>query len=89
MLAGGWIPHPGIGDIGPNEQVKHHAYYQWVPFVLLGQAIFFYLPHFLWRQWEGNCISPIQFKQRFDRNQTNRIYRALLPECDFRVPNWL
>lgn len=54
MLAGGFLPHPGVGNMGPDEKVKHHAYYQWVPFVLFGQAMFFFLPHFLWRLWEGN-----------------------------------
>lgn len=53
MLNSGTIPHPGVGDMIPGEKVKHHAYYQWVPFVLFGQALFFFLPHFLWRLWEG------------------------------------
>ncbi|XP_031636050.1 innexin inx7 [Contarinia nasturtii] len=59
MLAGGWLPHPGIGDIGPREKLKHHAYYQWVPFFLFAQAIFFFLPHFLWRLWEGGRIKAL------------------------------
>lgn len=50
----GVLPHPGIGPLRENEEVRHHAYYQWVPFVLFGQALMFYLPHNLWRSWEGN-----------------------------------
>lgn len=36
-----------------DENVQYHAYYQWVPFVLFGQAMMFYLPHLIWRRWEG------------------------------------
>lgn len=59
MLQIGALPHPGVGPLLIGEdQVKHHAYYQWVPFILFLQGIMFRLPHMLWKSWEGNSISP-------------------------------
>jgi innexin len=43
----------------PQDEITHHAYYQWVPFVLFAQAICFYLPHLLWRSWEGGKIKSL------------------------------
>lgn len=59
MLKYSAIPHPGIGPIYPTDEIQHHAYYQWVPFVLFAQAICFYLPHLLWRTWEGGKIKSL------------------------------
>ncbi|XP_034244603.1 innexin inx7 [Thrips palmi] len=57
------VPHPGVGPMGraelASESVVHHAYYQWVPFVLFGQAIMFYLPHLVWRVVEGGTIKVL------------------------------
>ncbi|CAH1127039.1 unnamed protein product [Ceutorhynchus assimilis] len=52
------LPHPGVGNYGINskEEIKRHAYYQWVPFVLFGQGIMFYLTHILWKKLEGGRI---------------------------------
>ena len=51
-------------DVGPvkcedEEPRKYHAYYQWVPFVLLLQGILFYTPHFLWKELEGRELDKI------------------------------
>ncbi|KAG5674119.1 hypothetical protein PVAND_004104 [Polypedilum vanderplanki] len=59
MLYKGAIPHPGIGPVYPDDDITHHAYYQWVPFVLFAQAICFYLPHLFWRSWEGGKIKTL------------------------------
>lgn len=53
-LEEGEIPHPGVGPHTKRDEVTHHAYYQWVPFVLFLQAILFYMPHHVWRSVEGS-----------------------------------
>lgn len=61
LLNTGNIVHPGVGPFGINSQepIKRHAYYQWVPFVLFGQAIMFYLTHRLWKHLEGKFYHTI------------------------------
>jgi hypothetical protein len=58
LVAKGHVAHPGVGSYGFNstEPIQRHAYYQWVPFVLFGQAIMFHLTHLLWKKFEGNCL---------------------------------
>jgi len=63
------FPHPGVGPyptsaFDPNlvevteegDEIRH-AWYQWVVFVLFFQAMLCYLPHFLWKTWEGGKLS--------------------------------
>ncbi|XP_055380047.1 innexin inx7 [Condylostylus longicornis] len=53
----GIVPHPGVGPFQYEEDpIKRHAYYQWVPFILFGQALLFYIPHYFWKKWEGGKI---------------------------------
>jgi len=64
------FPHPGVGPYpssvpnDPNlvevteegDEIRH-AWYQWVVFVLFFQAVLCYIPHFLWKSWEGGKLS--------------------------------
>lgn len=59
MVEQGEIPHPGVGPSSAKDPVVHHAYYQWVPFVLFFQALLFYVPHFLWKKWEGGRLKAL------------------------------
>ncbi|CAG0919834.1 unnamed protein product [Notodromas monacha] len=52
------VPHAGVGpDAG--EEKKYHKYYQWVCFFLFFQAILFYVPRYLWKNWEGGKIKML------------------------------
>lgn len=54
------IPHPGVANYVPGEEEKvHHAYYQWVPFMLFLQAVMFYVPHYIWKIWEEGRLKNL------------------------------
>lgn len=53
------VPYPGIDRSTPEEKRIYHQYYQWVCFVLFLQAIMFYLPHYLWKVWEGGRLRSL------------------------------
>jgi len=67
------VAHPGLG-IDEGER-RYHSYYQWVPFILFFQGVLFYIPHWMWKQWEegkiriitegmrGSMIEPKQERQ--------------------------
>lgn len=38
------------------DKIRVHSYYQWVPFMLFFQAITFYVPHWIWKMWEGGKL---------------------------------
>jgi len=46
----------GLVKVTDEGDEIRHAWYQWVVFVLFFQAICCYLPHFLWKTWEGGKI---------------------------------
>jgi len=54
------VVQPGIAShVDGEDEVKYHKYYQWVCFVLFFQAMFFYLPRYMWKTWEGGRIKML------------------------------
>uniref|UniRef100_A0A0A9WAN6 Innexin n=2 Tax=Lygus hesperus TaxID=30085 RepID=A0A0A9WAN6_LYGHE len=53
------VAHPGVAPATPDEEKRYHAYYQWVPFMLFFQGVLFYVPHFLWKNWEDGKIRAL------------------------------
>jgi len=51
------VAHPGLG--GDYGEKRYHSYYQWVPFMLFFQGVLFYVPHWMWKQWEEGKIRII------------------------------
>lgn len=59
---------PGLGGIDQfNGNEIHNNYYQWIWLAFLMQAIFFYLPRYLWKNFEnGTMIDLISSGQAKD-----------------------
>lgn len=53
------IPFEGIDRNQDKNDRKYHKYYQWVSFVLFFQAVLFYIPRWLWKNWEGGKIQAL------------------------------
>ncbi|XP_055586855.1 innexin inx7 [Uranotaenia lowii] len=77
LLQEGYVPHPGVGHMHETDEVKFHAYYQWVPFFLFFQALMFYAPHFVWRSIEGGKIKKlvdglrmVEISEYYNKNAT-------------------
>jgi hypothetical protein len=53
------VPQPGVThSIDPND-LRHAAYYQWVWVLLFVMALCFYLPQWLWKNYEGGLVERL------------------------------
>lgn len=52
------VGHPGLGNEHLEEK-RYHSYYQWVPFMLFFQGVLFYIPHWIWKNWEEGKIRMV------------------------------
>ncbi|CAB3243103.1 unnamed protein product [Arctia plantaginis] len=75
------IAHPGLGpETGEGKRI--HAYYQWVPFMLFFQGLLFYVPHWIWKNWEEGKVRMISDGMRgtaatIADNKGNRLNRLV------------
>jgi len=53
------VAHPGVGVDTTEEDKVYLAYYQWVAFMLVFQAMLFYVPRFIWVSFEGKKIQKL------------------------------
>jgi len=56
------VPHPGVApvaDLEDGTEIKYHKWYQWVSFFLCLEALFFYLPRFIWKGAENGKVAML------------------------------
>merc|ERR1712135_280272 len=53
------VMYHGVGPIEEGDETVYHAYYQWVPLMLMFQAICFYMPHWIWKQLDNGKMKNI------------------------------
>jgi len=53
------VAHPGIDKTIDPEERRYVRYYQWVCFCLFFQAILFYIPRWLWKNWEAGKVGAL------------------------------
>jgi len=54
------VAHPGIDKTVDPDERRYVKYYQWVCFCLFFQAILFYIPRWLWKNWEAGKIGALK-----------------------------
>jgi len=54
------VSQTGVGPYNPaKDYIEVKQYYQWVPFVLFLQGILFYVPHIVYKMFEGGKVKSI------------------------------
>ncbi|CAG2164365.1 unnamed protein product [Oppiella nova] len=53
------VAHPGVDKHTPDQKQVYHSYYQWVGFVLFLQAVMFYAPRYIWKNYEDGKLKVL------------------------------
>lgn len=54
------VSQTGVGPYNPEKDyIEVKQYYQWVPFVLFLQSVLFYVPHLVFKMFEGGKVKTI------------------------------
>jgi len=61
LHVGDEVAHPGVitSSVDEEDERRYVSYYQWVGFTLFFQAILFYIPRWLWKNWEAGKITAL------------------------------
>lgn len=70
------LPFPGTSTDAEEDELKFYDYYEWIFLSLTLQAILFYIPHYIWKAWEGGRMkmlaeelaAPVLSKDRIENN---------------------
>lgn len=96
--AGRNIAYPGVSDFEEGvDNVKYHNYYQWVCFALSLQAMFFYIPRYIWKIWEAGRMrelvldlnSPLSFESEHKQTLINYFVRYLHKQNSYAIQFFL
>jgi len=72
------VAYPGVKTLNEaaGERRRSHKYYQWIYFVLIIQAILFYVPKYLWKVKEANrlqmMITTVKSKHIREWNENDK-----------------
>ncbi|AAS79822.1 innexin Vnx-d5.2 [Ichnoviriform fugitivi] len=53
------VPFPGFSGDTAEDKLKVYSYYQWISIVLVLKATLLYIPHYIWKCWEGGKIQSL------------------------------
>lgn len=87
------VPHPGVDKTRDEKDKKHVKYYQWVGFLLFFQSILFYIPRWLWKNWEAGKIHALMMDldigvvQDVEKRQKKRLLLDYLSD-NLKHHNW-
>lgn len=53
------LPEGDISGETEDKELRFYKYYEWIYLTLAVQAILFYVPHYIWKSWEGGHMKML------------------------------